>query len=488
MNSLQSLILCIVYAAFLVLGAITFMHIEYEISEKLQVKELREWTRLKELALLEDSPEDELLALAMWLPKNCSIVPDPVLQTLISPGSQAESVKEIEKICPHIRNEDSTVTVLYPWSFIDALYFSMTVSTTIGYGHISPSGNAGKVVCMIYALVGIPLTGILLAWTSEFFGEKLFQLFKSKLDSEKQHSKRVIAAATVIYIAIGFLVFVFVPAIIFTAIEDWSYLESVYYCFITLTTIGFGDFVTGNRSKGSSYLYVYQVGVILWIMIGLGYWVMVANFIMKALQSKKLQSSVLRSAEEMKKIMQQMGIKNNDPRFLRQHSKATVNFMLQLSNIIAVQGGMDPMMKDDDDPESPSSPGGTSTTTSSSGPFSPVSSPHVIPGISALFGPNINRTNPLAQLIGPLGLAKYVMKPRTKPCDEREEHTQTDTNEMEEAVNSDENNEEHHHINVFTISGNSKAQTPMIGHDNAAYINEISAESQKTLHIKEEPV
>lgn len=446
MNSLQSLILCIVYAAFLVLGAITFMHIEYEISEKLQVKELREWTRLKELALLEDSPEDELLALAMWLPKNCSIVPDPVLQTLISPGSQAESVKEIEKICPHIRNEDSTVTVLYPWSFIDALYFSMTVSTTIGYGHISPSGNAGKVVCMIYALVGIPLTGILLAWTSEFFGEKLFQLFKSKLDSEKQHSKRIIAAATVIYIAIGFLVFVFVPAIIFTAIEDWSYLESVYYCFITLTTIGFGDFVTGNRSKGSSYLYVYQVGVILWIMIGLGYWVMVANFIMKALQSKKLQSSVLRSAEEMKKIMQQMGIKNNDPRFLRQHSKATVNFMLQLSNIIAVQGGMDPMMKDDDDPESPSSPGGTSTTTSSSGPFSPVSSPHVIPGISALFGPNINRTNPLAQLIGPLGLAKDLRcmadAMRTIPESHPLNSTSTSTTEEEEEEEEVEGEEE----------------------------------------------
>ncbi|XP_068231771.1 LOW QUALITY PROTEIN: open rectifier potassium channel protein 1-like [Palaemon carinicauda] len=488
MNSLQSFILCFVYGAFLVLGALTFMHLEYEVNENRQVKELREWTKLKELALNEESPEDELLALAMWLPKNCSTVPDPILKTLMEPGSQVDTVMEIEKICPHIRVEDVTISVAYPWSFIDALYFSMTVSTTIGYGHISPSGNAGKIVCIIYALVGIPLTGILLAWTSEFFGEKLFQLFKSKLDSEKQQSKKVIAAATVLYVAVGFLVFVFLPAIVFMTMENWSYLEAVYYCFITLTTIGFGDFVTGNGSQGG-HLYVYQVGVIVWIMIGLGYWVMVANFITKALRSKKLQSSVLRSAEEMKKIMQQMGIKNNDPRFLRQHSKATVNFMLQLSNIIAVQGGTGMDMRDGDaeNPESPTSNGAASPT-SSSAPYSPVSSPLGIPGISALFGPAINRTNPLAQLIGPLGLAKYVMSPRAKPCDAERERKQDAAKETEESARTEDNNMERPQVFVYTISGNSNDRTEMRGQDNAAYVHEISAESQINLKMEEEPV
>ena len=48
---------------------------------------------------------------------------------------------------------------------------------------------------------------------------------------------------------VGFVVFVFIPATVFYYVETaWSYLDSVYYAFITLTTIGFGDFVTGDRT------------------------------------------------------------------------------------------------------------------------------------------------------------------------------------------------------------------------------------------------
>jgi hypothetical protein len=35
-------------------------------------------------------------------------------------------------------------------------------------------------------------------------------------------------------------------ATIFSAWENWSFLEGAYFSFITLTTIGFGDFVPGD--------------------------------------------------------------------------------------------------------------------------------------------------------------------------------------------------------------------------------------------------
>ena len=56
-----------------------------------------------------------------------------------------------------------------------------------------------------------------------------------------------LAFRVLVYLVIGHIVFIFIPSIILCQIEyNWSYLDAVYFAFITLTTIGFGDFVAGN--------------------------------------------------------------------------------------------------------------------------------------------------------------------------------------------------------------------------------------------------
>ena len=40
----------------------------------------------------------------------------------------------------------------------------------------------------------------------------------------------------------GFFV---LPAAVFSVTEQWTYLEGMYYAVVTLSTVGFGNFVAG---------------------------------------------------------------------------------------------------------------------------------------------------------------------------------------------------------------------------------------------------
>jgi hypothetical protein len=43
--------------------------------------------------------------------------------------------------------------------------------------------------------------------------------------------------------------YIFLGSLLFTFWEGWSYVTGSYFCFITLSTIGFGDIVPGENSE-----------------------------------------------------------------------------------------------------------------------------------------------------------------------------------------------------------------------------------------------
>ena len=49
------------------------------------------------------------------------------------------------------------------WSRFDSFYWSFVTATTVGYGDIRPVNRASKVIAIIIALIGLTMTGILIA-------------------------------------------------------------------------------------------------------------------------------------------------------------------------------------------------------------------------------------------------------------------------------------------------------------------------------------
>ncbi|XP_056383137.1 potassium channel subfamily K member 4 isoform X2 [Hyla sarda] len=166
------------------------------------------------------------------------------------------------------------------WDIGSCFFFAGTVITTIGFGNNAPKTEGGRLFCIFYALFGIPLFGILLAGVGDHLGSalrkgigKVERIFlKWRVSST---IVRVISA--VLFILIGCLLFVLIPTLIFQEIERWSLLEAIYFVVITLTTIGFGDYVAGD-SAGNEHTW-YKPLVWFWILLGLAYFASILTMI-----------------------------------------------------------------------------------------------------------------------------------------------------------------------------------------------------------------
>ncbi|CAF0736123.1 unnamed protein product [Brachionus calyciflorus] len=227
------------------------------------------------------------------------------------------------------------------WNFYYSLLFSVTLMSTVGYGFIAPVTWEGRVVCICYASIGIPIFLICLTSLSSLFSQSLRFIckeFKSKnpiykywkeLKSKKKKAKRqnktrqraikydnltlneqknVICiqdsqSITPSKLSSNFflkdfdssnyrvayeysycededdelnslddeeddfndefsiyndevpfmlalliiIIYILIGGFIFSYFEKWTLSESIYFVYVTLTTLGFGDMVPGLK-------------------------------------------------------------------------------------------------------------------------------------------------------------------------------------------------------------------------------------------------
>ncbi|XP_061559532.1 potassium channel subfamily K member 15 [Phycodurus eques] len=176
-----------------------------------------------------------------------------------------EDYREIERVVlqaePHRAGRQ--------WKFAGSFYFAITVITTIGYGHAAPGTDTGKVFCMFYAVLGIPLTLVMF----QSLGERMNTFVRYLLYKAKQClGFKLTEVSMENMVLVGFLSCIgtlCVGAAAFAHFEGWSFFHAYYYCFITLTTIGFGDFVALQKKEDLQEKTPYVVFSFMYILVGL---------------------------------------------------------------------------------------------------------------------------------------------------------------------------------------------------------------------------
>lgn len=155
------------------------------------------------------------------------------------------------------------------WKFAGSFYFAITVITTIGYGHAAPGTDAGKVFCMFYAILGIPLTLVMF----QSLGERMNTVVRLLLKKIKKClGMRTTHVSMENMVLVGFLSCMgtlCIGAAAFSYFEGWTFFHAYYYCFITLTTIGFGDFVALQKNEALQKKPPYVAFSFMYILVGL---------------------------------------------------------------------------------------------------------------------------------------------------------------------------------------------------------------------------
>lgn len=146
---------------------------------------------------------------------------------------------------------------------------SLFVFFISGYGHSTPKTVGGKIFCMLYALAGIPLNLVMFQSIGERLNIFVTYLLCNIKKCFKFKDKEVSQTNLILICMVMSNIVVAGGAGAFSYYEKWNYIDSFYYCVITLTTIGFGDYVALQKDYVLQHKPEYVAFSLIFILFGL---------------------------------------------------------------------------------------------------------------------------------------------------------------------------------------------------------------------------
>jgi len=185
-----------------------------------------------------------------------------------------------------------------PWSSKESMFFIITTLTTIGFGNRAPKNDHSRLFIILYSIGGMAILAYTISVISEVLKENVMVSFQTQLtmfrekryeriicsndadkvnangdavlnlndfDDEEEERKIVLndqkqmAKKQFLFAIVIMISFWVGGALTFYYTENWSLIEATYFCFISFSTIGFGDLVPTT----SSSLSIFNIWIIL---------------------------------------------------------------------------------------------------------------------------------------------------------------------------------------------------------------------------------
>ncbi|GMR56002.1 hypothetical protein PMAYCL1PPCAC_26197, partial [Pristionchus mayeri] len=122
----------------------------------------------------------------------------------------------------------------------DNVFFTFTTIATIGYGAEAPTTPLGKWICVAYCTLGIPLIFMVLANNGQFIVDAYWIFRNSYMRGTEEWNGEMPLRITALLLTLWMLVGGFLFS---RGFDKLSYFDAVYYSFISVSTIGYGDII-----------------------------------------------------------------------------------------------------------------------------------------------------------------------------------------------------------------------------------------------------
>lgn len=86
-------------------------------------------------------------------------------------------------------------------------------------------------------------------------------------DDEQLDSWKPSVYWVMLILMLGALVIALMASAMYYPVEEWSYFEAMYFCFIAFATIGFGDYVVSQKAE-YPHVVLYRLGNFIFIVLG----------------------------------------------------------------------------------------------------------------------------------------------------------------------------------------------------------------------------